>query len=199
MANRPALTFQIDREAQRAIGRAIDGVKAGVANRVVKQAIAKVARAAAKTAKALAPVGKWGALKRAIGTSYRGQPKAGRWTYKVGARRGYSGFVMGRRVDATRYVHLAEFGRKAVRPSSSKAMPIGVAKEGGRDAKGRFLKQVIVTTFARYARAARGRPFLTPAWRSVEAGGLSRLAADVRAGIIREAQKYAARGKSILR
>lgn len=183
MANRPSLTFQIDRSTQRDIARAIDGVKVGVANRVVKQAIAKVARAAAKTAKAMAPVGPSGALKKAIGTSFKGQPRVGRWTYKVGARRGYSRYASGRRVDSTRYVHLAEFGRRAVTPTGKQAMRL--------TSLGNIVRK--------RAKAARGRPFLTPAWRRVEAGGLSRLAADVRAGINREAAKYAARGKSIFR
>lgn len=177
---RPTLTLTVDKASQRDIARALDGVKSGVANRVVKQAVAKVAREAAKTAKRLAPRGPSGMLKRAIGTSFKGQPRKGKWTYKVGARRGYAATVAGKKVDATRIVHLAEFGRKAVAPTRKKAMLLGS-----------------LGVVRKRARAARGQPFITPAWRSVETAGVGRIAADVKAGVAREAARYAARGKSI--
>lgn len=188
MAGRQAITLTVDKSTQRGVMRAIEGVKAGVANRVVKAALGKVARAAAKVAKARAPVGTTGQLKRSVGLSFKSQPKAGKWRYKVGPRRGYQATVAGRKVNTTRYAHLAEFGRKAVKPRKRAALRLRSLSDNGR-----------ALVFTRAVRAAAPRPFLTPAWRQVAAGGLSRLAADVRAGISREAAKYAARGKSIYR
>lgn len=177
---RSGLTITVDRNTQRDVARALAGVKLGVQNRVVKAAMAKAARAAAKASKRLAPVGDSGRLKRSIGVRFKSRPKSGRWEYKTGPRRGFAGSAGGRKRDPVRYAHLAEFGRKAVVPTKKKALflkPLGVVRKR--------------------AGAAAGRPFVTPVWEGLRLTAPRRIAADVKAGVAREAAKYKARGKSI--
>lgn len=176
-------TARLDPREVRAITAALAGVKAGVANRVVKAAVAKVARGAAKQAKKLAPVGDSGLLRKSIGVKFLARKRAGTWEYRVGPRRGFARKGGGRGRDPVRYAHLAEFGRKAVAPKKKKALAIRPPAGG-----------VVVR---RKAGAAAGRPFITPTWRDVQTRGTARIAADVRAGVAREAAKYKARGKSI--
>ena len=40
-------------------------------------------------------------------------------------------------------------------------------------------------------------PFVEPVWRRVQASGLKRVAAEVRAGVANEVKKYAKKGKSV--
>lgn len=193
------------------LAAALAGVKAGVANRVMKAAGRKQAAKAAKVAKAHLRGQRTGQLKRSIGAVYRAYRKSKVWVFVVGPRKGFrtqvaavpksarnrlirvlgkqrgrtvSGRqvhrIVGKYVDPVKYAHLVEGGRKAVSPVKAKVLADGAFVYGKR------------------VWAVPPRPFMAPAGAAV-AGSGSEMVADVNAGIAREAAKYAAKGKSILR
>lgn len=174
------LTATVDVRSRRDVAAALAGVKAGVQNRVVKAAVAKVARLAAKAVKKGAPASRTGALKRSIGTSYKSRPKAGQWTYKAGPRKGFTTTTTdGRKVNPVNYAHLVEGGRKEVRPKRKSALRIAAGVVRKR------------------AQAVAAKPFVAPVWRGVQGRGVAMIGRDIKAGIAREAAKYKAKGKSI--
>ena len=193
---------------------ALRGVKFGVGNRVLKGELRKVASKANKIAKAGLTTTRTGLLKKSIGVVYRrpNRNNPGGGVYVVGPRRGF-GMVIGqtegkakrlirrltgkkapkkpklsktivkrfkgRKVDPVKYAHLVEGGREIVSPKSKKALSDGE------------------TVFGRRVRAVRAKPFMRPAAAYALQAGAAEIAAGVKAGIAREAAKYAAKGKSI--
>lgn len=191
------------------VANAIKGIKAGVANRVLKSAVGKVARKAQKTAKSRIKAKRLGLLSKAIGYLYRTYKKGTVWVYVIGPRKGFRQRVdampqraqkklirlLGKRkrrkltdaqvrilvaksVDPVKYAHLVEGGRKAVRPTRKKILSDRI------------------NTYGKRARAVAPSPFMKPAADQIRASG-AEVVADVKAGIEREAAKYAKRGKTI--
>ena len=194
---------------QKDVAAALAGVKAGVRNRVLKAAAGKQARKAAKVAKGALVPHRTGQLKRAISYVYRSYKSGKVWVYVAGPRKGFKVRVsdltaagqraalrkLGKKrraglterqalkfvqsyVDPVKYGHLVEGGRKPVRVKRRK-----VLAGGG-------------VVYGRHAFGVQPRPFMAPAAAAV-AGSSAEMAADLKAGIDREAAKYAAKGKSI--
>jgi hypothetical protein len=179
----------IDPTSSAAVRAALDGVKRGVVNRVVKAAVARQARAASRIAKASAPRGPSGAFRRSLGMKFKSYRKAAVWVYLVGARFDVTGTDpnTGRRTVPAFYAHLAERGRRAVAAKKKTLLRFFPA-----GAKG--------PVYSRAVRPARGTPAITRAWRSVRSGAAAaEIERDVLAGLKRIAAAYAARGKSIYR
>ena len=192
------------------IAAALRGVKAGVANRVLKAAVAKQARKATKVAKSKLKGKRSGQLAKSIGYIYRTYRKKLIWVYVIGPRTKlfrltldklpepaqrrmirYLGkqrrrklttrqtrVLLRRVVDPAKYAHLVEGGRKAVRPKNKRVL------------SDRSM------VFGRSARAVAERPFMRPAAASI-ANSVNEVLVDVKEGIMREAAKYAKKGKSI--
>lgn len=166
-----------------AIRRAFNGVKVGVANRVLKGAIAKVSRRTAKVAKSEIRSVRSGLSKKSIGTKYRQYGRNGTFAYVIGMRKDFVAMVEGRPHKPYKIAHLIERGRAAVRPIRARLL----ANKAGRQVFGSQVAPVAPD------------PFMEPALLAAAADVRSTLVADVRAGVAREAAKYVARGKSIMR
>ena len=191
------------------VAAAIRGVKAGVANRVLKSAVSKQARKATKIAKSKLKGGRTGQLAKSIGYVYRVYRSKTIWVYVIGPRKGYrmridalpersqkrlvrllgkrkrrkltaaqTRILLQKTVDPVKYAHLVEGGRKSVKPRARKILSDRT------------------TVFGKQARAVGAKPFMRPAATAIQSSGAEVLA-DVKAGIEREAAKYAKKGKSI--
>lgn len=114
----------VDPTSSRQVQAALEGIKDGIRNKVVKGGVGKSARQAAKQAKASIPKGPTGAYKAAVGTKYKSYRKATVWVFVVGPRKGMARpnprpFAKGyspAAFDPVRYGHLVEGGRKSVGP-----------------------------------------------------------------------------------
>jgi hypothetical protein len=179
-----AFALKIDLRGDREVKAALDGVKEGVKNRVVKAAAAKQARKAARSAKQLAPRGPSGRLKASEGTKFKSYRDRAVWVYVVGARFGFAKVVNGRKYDPVYYAHLVEGGRRnTVRPKKGKALKL------------HSLGGLVRGKASPYP----GSRFMERSWRSLSGSGLSEMKADILAGVAREAAKYASKGKTIYR
>lgn len=193
---------------------ALRGVKYGVGNRVLKPALRKQASKAARIARSLLGSSRTGLLKKAIGIVFR-KPKRdnpGGGLYVVGPRRGF-GMLIGAVEGRARKIWRKITGRKAPKkPRVAKRVvksfgglkvdPVKYAPlvEGGRGMVSPKWKRALSdgrNIYGRLVRAVKARPFMRPAAKAIETSGPSEIAADVKAGISREAAKYAAKGKSI--
>jgi hypothetical protein len=190
------------------------GVKYGVGNRVIKAAIRKQATKVLKVAKSsLAGVARTGLLQKSLGVVYR-KPRKGDTggVYVVGPRRRFATYIgavegkakrlfrritgrkapkavklakrivnkfRGLKVSPARYAHIVEKGRPEVRPKNARVMSDGRVIYGTR------------------ARAVKAHPYMRPAAAALKSGGMAGVTADIKAGISREAAKYAAKGKTI--
>ena len=193
---------------------AVRGVKFGVGNRVLVQELRKVASKGVRFAKSLLGSKRTGILGKSLGYVYR-KPKrsdSGGGAYAIGPRRSFSVTIQpppgrlkkrllrvigkkpaktpklskkviavfkGKRISPARYAHLVEGGRRAVGPKKARMMSDGQ------------------TIFGSKAQAVQAKPFMRPANAMIQQTGPGEIAAGVRAGITREAAKYAAKGKSI--
>jgi len=163
------------------VQQALDGVKTGVGNRVLRGTLRKVASRANKTAKAGAPRRK-GLLKRSIGVVYRRpKRKGGSFAYVVGPRKDITGTADGRKAVPAKYAHLVEHGRKAIRPKKSKLL---ANKAAG-------------VVFGLTVKAVAGRPFMWPAADEARTAMATTIPADVRRGVKSEAKKYRRKGKTV--
>lgn len=205
----PKLQLKVGLSGGAETAAAFAGVKTGVRNRVLKAACGKQARKAVKVAKAYLSRRRTGQLGRSIGSVYKSYRSGDVWLYVAGPRKGFKVRVsdltaagprvalkkLGKRsraglterqalrflqsyVDPAKYAHLVEGGRKAVRPVTKR-----VLAGGG-------------VVYGKSAFGVQPRPFMHPAAAAV-AGSKAEMVADVRAGIDREAAKYAAKGKTI--
>jgi hypothetical protein len=195
------------------------GVKFGVGNRVLVAALRKQASKATKIAKGLVKGNRTGILKKSIGAIYR-KPRRGNvggGVFVVGPRKSFSGRIEtpGQESAFTKYWKakiLRKTGQKLKRPKLSKSVirkfkglfidPTKYAHlvEKGRSAvsvKGKKVLSNGEVTFGKSAKGVAARPFMRPASEAVKQSGPAEIAADVKAGIAREAAKYAAKGKSI--
>mgnify|MGYP000007505271 CR=1 FL=1 len=192
---------------------ALRGVKFGVGNRVLKGELRKVASKANKIAKSGLTTTRTGLLKKSIGVVHRparGKPGAG--AYIVGPRRGF-GMVIGQTESKAKRLIRRLTGKKAPKkPKLSKTItkrfkgrkvdPVKYAHlvEGGRGMTVPKLKKALAdgeTVFGKRVRAVAPKPFMKPAAAYAMQAGAAEIAAGVKAGIAREAAKYAAKGKSI--
>lgn len=182
-------TAKFDPRSVAAVQRALEGVKQGVANRVIKGAVAKQARLVARQAKAAAPRGPTGLVKRSIGSVYKVYKQKQVWVFVIGPRTRFTAVSpTGEKVSAVRVAHLAERGRARV-SASAKLLRIPLLK-GARK------KSVKGFAFVKSVRPAAGTHFIEKAWHSLQ-GRKQQLSDDILKGIMREAAKYAAKGKSI--
>jgi hypothetical protein len=177
-----AVRVKFDVKGDLQVAADLNGIKTGVQNRVLKDAIGKLARRTAKRAKAGLRGGRTKALKRSVGTVYRSYKKAGRFAYVVGPRTGFkTKDQFGRTVDPAKYAHLVEGGRKEVRPTKKRVLAVKSAN----------------LVFGIRARAVPAAPFVGPAADDAAAAFPGVLRNEVPEGIRREAAKYAKKGKSI--
>jgi hypothetical protein len=192
---------------------ALRGVKFGVGNRVLVAALRKQAGKTVKTAKSLVQVRRTGLLAKSVGSVYR-KPKRGNvggGVFVVGPRKS---FAMTIEPQPSRNAHLPSWGKVGQRKTPKlgkrliqrfKGLKVNPAKyahlvEGGRRAVGSKNKKVMSdgkTLFGRKAKGVAAKPFMRPAMAALNQSGRGEIAADVKAGIAREAAKYAAKGKSI--
>lgn len=160
---------------------ALRGIKIGVANRLMKQELLKLGRQAAKLAKAAAPRGD-GIIRKsiaAVAKKARGEDAA---VVVIGPRKGYGARQAdGRYVDPAKVAHLVEGGRKSI-VMSKKRLYDSIAK--------RF--------FGKSVQAVAAKPFMQPAADAILATGVAQLKAGIEVGLVREAIKYARKGKSIV-
>ena len=194
--------FRYDPRSTAAVKAALDGVKFGVTNRVVKAAVAKQSRIAAKEAKQDAPRGPSGNLKRSIGVKFRSYKAAQVWVFAVGPRThfedvhpavGPNGQIVYRKTVATKIAHLAEGGRRGVGVVKAKWLAFVTVRGNARAKRARKPDRVV---YAKKVRAAHAFRFVERAYqRLVTRTG--QIETDIVAGIKREAAKYAAKGKSI--
>jgi hypothetical protein len=178
-----SVRFSIDLSEIAAVQSALEGVKIGVQNRVIKAALRKIASQGLKAAKSNLRVKRTGQLRRSLGLRPRTYQRGAVNLIVIGARRKFRiEGPDGKWVDPTKYAHLVEGGRKANTPTRKRRMAFAV---GGN------------LVFAKRVRAYGGDPFLAPAIPVLKQAADSQFVTDVEAGIAREAAKYAAKGKSI--
>jgi hypothetical protein len=174
------------------IARALESIKVGIANRLLRQAANKLASRGNKTARAKLTRKRTRALRRSLGT--KGRSYKGVYFVAVGPRRGFkTEDEFGRPVDPVHYAHLVERGRKEVRPKKGKYLVIPVVQGGRAAVKTKSL------LFVRSARAVAASPFLGPAYDDARSRALDVAGPVIRDGIIREAAKAKAKGKTIYR
>lgn len=182
-----------------AVAAAIEGVKVGVANAVLRPALRKAAQIGKQKAKRFlkpskrptgrrrsgkrfAPDRSTGTLKRSIGVVYRPYRKGQSFVFVIGPRMGMGAVAKdGRYLDPVQYAHLKEGGRKAVRPTNKKVM--------ASSATGKI--------FGKKAAAVMPAPFMKPASEYIALVAPAILHRDVPAGIAKIAAKYRAKGKTI--
>ncbi len=193
--SRLTLTAKIDLASLRSVQRALDKVKAGVANRVVKGAVAKAARSVARVARQDAPQGSVGVVRKSIGVKYKSYERGMVWAYLIGPRRG---FRMkgpgGKDVVATRVGHFAEAGRKSIAPKPGTVLAFFTLKGSPASKRRRKVSGAIFTR--KPVKAAAGFFFMQKAWGETK-GLKTSIERDILAGVMREATKAAAAGKSI--
>lgn len=197
------LRFTLDLNSSAAVKAALDGVKRGVQNKVIKAAVQKQARAAAKVAKEHTPRGASGALKKSIGFIYRSYQSRTVWVFVIGSRKdgfddwqptvGKTGQVEYRRHVPHKIAHLAEYGRQALVPTAAKILSFVSLKGNRWQKRKRKEGPVVYTPRVKESRQSffmrRGYTYLL--------GKKSAIMADIVAGIYAEARKYQAKGKSI--
>lgn len=133
------------------------GLKQSARNKLLRPGVGKAARLVARAAKAAAPKGPTGQLKRAVGSKVATTRK-GTVVGLIGARTGYRVVdERGRAHDPAKVVHIVERGRKAVRAKPGKALLLrGVPGRGGGPA------------FRPKVGPAAGKRFLAAAWAQTE-------------------------------
>lgn len=147
----------------------LKNLKESARNRVLRPAVAKATRLLAKRAKQTAPIGPTRLLRKSIGAKVKVYRLA--VVGVIGARTGFRTVINGRPVDPTKYLHLAELGRKAISVIRKKALARG----------GEF--------FGRKVAAARGSRFLERAWAAGKAEAAAVITAEVAAGLEKLAAK----------
>lgn len=208
MASKLTMKFHLDLSTEKAVQAALKGVIDGVRNRVLKQSIAKLARAGAKVAKAEAPVGATRFLRDSVGTRYRSYQRGLVWAYVIGPRKGMGGMGPGtplpgggmgaRKYDPVKYAHLAERGRGPVQVKKAKVLAFYVLKKRRANAKTKTRRKTSHAVFTPRVGPAAGQPFMAPAYAYIGSPAMRRMVIrDIELGIYREAAKYANRGKSI--
>lgn len=165
-----------------AVKAALEGVKQGVVNRVVKGVLRKAASRVNKRAKAGLRGANVGNVRKAVGAKYKARPAKGVFFFVIGPRTGMKAMGRsGRMTDPAKVGHLIEGGRKAVQATNKRVL--------ANRAQGVF--------FGRAVAAVQPAPFMAPAYDDLQRSAAAMLRSDVPAGIAREAAKYAAKGKSI--
>lgn len=208
MPSKLTAKFHLDLTSERAVQAALKGVIDGVRNRVLKQSIAKLARAGAKVAKSKAPVGSTRFLKESIGTRYRSYQRGLVWAYVIGPRKGMGGLGPGvplpgggvgaRKYNPVKYAHLAERGRGPVQVKKAKVLAFFVLKKRRANAKTATRRRISHAVFTPRVGPAAGQPFMAPAYAYIGSATMRRtVIRDIELGIYREAVKYANKGKSI--
>lgn len=185
----------VDPTSDRAVRAALEGIKAGVRNKVVKGGVGKVARMGAKQAKASIPKGPTGAYKAAIGVKYQSYRKAAVWVFVIGARKGMARpnprpFAKGyspATFDPVKYGHLVEGGRKSVGPVNARMLRFYPRPKGLN----------LVFTRKPVAPVAGGHQIRKQRdWLQSQGGAIA--VAETLRLFQAEAAKYAAKGKSVL-
>lgn len=179
MARKGAIGARV--EGTSATVAALKGIKAGVANRVLRESLRALATITNKRAKNALRVRRSGLTGKSIGIVMR-KGKAGPVAV-VGPRKGFARpGPDGRPHDPVKTAHLVEGGRKEVRPKTKKVMAN---------------KAVPEAIYGKQADAVAAKPFMKPAADYTRTVGPKRMAKLVKDGIAREAAKYKAKGKSI--
>lgn len=164
------------------VNSALEGVKVGVRNRVVKGAMRQLASKANKKAKDGLQRHRTKQLHRSLGIKYRSYKKGQIWTFVIGARRGFKARDKdGRNVNPVHYAHLVERGRSAVRPTRKMVLANRAAG----------------IVYGRKVRAVQATPFLAPAFAMIQATASGYLAAEIPRLLALEVARYAAKGKSV--
>ncbi|MGL6072631.1 MAG: HK97 gp10 family phage protein [Fimbriiglobus sp.] len=175
--------MKVELHGTRQTENALQGVKAGVKNRVLKRALRQVSSSAAKVAKSRIRGKRTGALKRSLGVKYKSYRSSGVFVFAIGPRKGYrTSDAAGGSIDPARYAHFAERGRKAVVVKKARML----ANRAGR------------IFFGKRVEAAQGIPFMRPAFAHAQAeSGGSGFRGKVAEGVRLEAGKHGRKGKSI--
>jgi hypothetical protein len=189
-----SIKMSIAKAEEAAVQSALAGVKKGVANRVLRSAIAKMARIGAKAAKSNIRRERTGSLRKSIGIRSRTYRGGESQIAVIGARRSFRTVGDdGKTVNPAKYSHLLERGRKAVvAKGGGLSFTVGAVRAKGRRAAVPGQKIVV-----KRVRAFTGDPFMEPAVPAVQSAYSSQFVRDVREGLAREVAKYAAKGKSV--
>jgi len=189
------MKFRVDPKLTAKSIAALEAVKYGVRNRILKAALAKPARKAAKEERAHAPRGPTGVLKKSMGTRYKSYQQHTVWVYAAGPRAGFEATnpATGGRVVPTYYSHLAEGGRKANDALLAPYMRFALFKGHSMQKRGRKFSHWV---YATHVRRAVGFYFAATAARSVVTGGKA-VERDILIGIYNEAAKARVKGGSI--
>lgn len=157
-----------------------DGVKVGVANRVLKRMLNRLALRGSRKAKDFLKPKRSGQLRKSLGTRFRKYQGGTLFAYIVAPRKGYATRDRyGNRIDPRYYAHLVEKGRKAVQPKKAKVMSDGRLVYGLR------------------ARAVGAEPFMEPARKDIRSVSGRMLKAELKDGLQMIEAQYQRRGKSI--
>lgn len=184
----------VDPTSDRAVRAALEGIKQGVRNKVVKGGVGKVARIAAKQVKASIPKGPTGAYKAAVGVKYKSYRGAAVWVYIIGARKGMARpnprpFAKGyspAAFDPVKYGHLVEGGRKSVGPVRARMLRFYPQPKGLN----------LVFTRRPVAPVAGGHQIRKQRdWLQSQGGAIA--VAETLRLFDRECARYAAKGKSV--
>lgn len=185
--NRNRIGVGLDLEGLPVLKEALEGVKVGVRNQVVRGVVRNLASAANKRAKSGQKRKRTGQLRKSLGLrprSYRRKV----YVVVVGPRRGFEvRGPNGERVDPAKYAHLVERGRKANRPTRGRVMTfvVGRGRKAGR-------------VFTRFVKAFRGDPFMGPAAEYVKLIAPNLLSTQVPPALEKVVARYAAKGKSVM-
>lgn len=184
----------VDPASDRAVRAALEGVKQGVRNKVVKGGVGKAARMAARRAKASIPKGPTGAYKASIGVKFKSYRGAAVWVYVIGPRKGMARpnprpFAKGyspASFDPVRYGHLVEGGRKAVGPAAARFLRFYPRPKG----------LALVFTRRPVAPVAGGHQIRKQRdWLAAQGGAVA--VAETLRLFQQEAARYAAKGKGV--
>lgn len=172
---------------------ALEGVKVGVQNTVLRAAIRKACGPLAKAAKQNAPTrkrrakdGPTGLLKKSIGFRVV-RTKRGVIVGLVGSRRRFMGYAGKKKRVPANYAHLVEFGHRIA--VGGKLLRI--------EQPGKRRRSQANETIVGSSGFVPGRPFMRPAWTAGKRQAQETIRNEVRLGIARIAKRYAAKGKSI--
>lgn len=186
--------LSIDPMSSRAVQAALDGVKAGVQNVVLKGGVGKAARQGAKQAKQAIKPGPTGAYKASIGTKFKSYKSRTVWVFVIGPRKNMARpnprpFKKGKTFDfdPARYGHLVEGGRKSVRPTMAAMMRFHPRPKGNK---------LVFTT--RPVRAVPGKRQIENQYIWLRSGAAFKIIESECLRLFAQvAARYAAKGKSI--
>jgi hypothetical protein len=186
MATPMRVGFSVAGDAE--VKAALEGVKEGVKNRVLKDAVKKVGSRGNKKSKESLRHRRTRQLYRSIGLRPKSYKRGAVFLVVIGPRRGFK--IMGpdgKSINPTQYAHLVERGRKALKPTAKQALTFVITRGRGKGSM----------RFARKVRAFRGTPFMGPSLEYMRLVAPWMTRQTLVEGIAREAAKYAARGKTI--